>query len=126
MSSPVFSTGDWNRESYCEPSVAAGALDEAKRLFDQAKDKSPGEVLDWAREDIQRRGDWEYRIETLADLDAEGLQTRLNALGEDRWEAFWVKEDTGSLTIFLKRPAFSVLRSIPVGEIGSAVSGEGQ
>jgi hypothetical protein len=42
-----------------EPSQAERALEEVKRLYEQAKDKAPENPVEWAKEDIERYGDWE-------------------------------------------------------------------
>ena len=98
-----------------EPSQADRALEEAKRLYEQAKDKAPEDPVAWAKEDIERYGDWEYRIMILADGEPSNLEEQLNELGQERWEVFWVERSGTDLRLFLKRPAISyLLRSAPL------------
>ena len=81
--------------------------------------------MEWAKEDIQRWGDWEYRVVVLPEGEARALEAQLNEYGEERWEVFWVDREGGNLKIFLKRPSKSYLRSIPLSELGKAISGDG-
>lgn len=106
-----------------ESSQPNEALVELQRLYEEAKQKSPEDAVDWAKEDFQRAGDWQYRIVFLADQEAEALASQLDTFGEERWEAFWVDRQGDDLRIFLKRPAKSYLRSIPMGEVGKILAG---
>lgn len=115
--------GGCSPQDHGDPSAATKALQEAKRLYEEAKEAAPEDVVGWARADIERGGDWEYRVAILRDLSPEDLESELNQFGKDRWEVFWVRDGADGLTVFLKRPARSYLRSIPIGEIGNAVSG---
>ena len=100
-------------------SPAAQAWKEIEKLYEKAKeeagDTTPGDIVDWAKEDIQRIGDWEYRVVTVAAAGDDVLVERFNELGRDRWEIFWVERfQGGRLRLFLKRPARSYLKSIPL------------
>ena len=105
------------------PSQAVQALEKVKRLYKEARDKVPEDPVEWAKEDIQRYGDWEYRIIVLADGEPSTLEERLNKLGEERWEVFWVERSDTDLRLFLKRPVKSYLRAVPLSELGKAISG---
>ena len=106
-----------------KPSQAERALEEVKRLYEQAKDKAPEDPVKWAKEDIERYGDWEYRIIKLADGEPSKLEEQLNKVGKERWEVFWVERSETDYRLFLKRPAISYLRSIPLSKLGRALSG---
>lgn len=90
-------------------------------MYEEALARAPegvDEVVGWAREDIGRIGDWEYRIVSLEAGEPAAQEEALNALGEERWEAFWVAPQAdGALRVYLKRPAISYLRSLPLSEI---------
>jgi hypothetical protein len=80
-------------------------------------EKVPDDVAEWAREDLRRIGRWEYRIEKFAHADDEALEAHLNRLGRERWECYWLRPEADGTTLFLKRPARSYLRQIPVSDL---------
>jgi hypothetical protein len=83
----------------------------------EAGEKVPDDVAEWARQDLQRIGRWEYRIEKLPAVDDPALEAQLNRLGQERWECYWLRAEADGTTLFLKRPARSYLRSIPVSDL---------
>jgi hypothetical protein len=96
--------------------------DRIERLYERARDAGedvPSDALDWARADLERIGDWEYRVIRLAAGSDAELEAELDALGDDRWEVFWLEavEEEG-FRVFLKRSARSYLRMVPLGELG--------
>ena len=102
--------------------VTESLMEEVQRLYEQAKaagEKVPGSISEWVKEDLSRIGAWEYRIETLDTAKVDQLQARLNELGNERWDVFWVSpEKKGTQARFyFKRPSRSYLRAIPVGDI---------
>ena len=99
------------------------ALEELQRFVEEARQRAPEDPVEWAKEDLARYGDWEYRVVTLAELEADALEDELNELGQERWEVFWVERTDQGLNLFLKRPTVSYLRAVPFSEIGRAVSG---
>ena len=96
-----------------QPSQADKAMEQVKQLYEEAKKRAPDDAVEWAKEDIQRWGDWEYRVVVLPEGEAGALEAQLNEYGEERWEVFWVDRDAGNLRIFLKRPSKSYLRGLP-------------
>ena len=99
------------------------ALEELQRFIEEAREWTPEDPVEWAKEDLERYGDWEYRVVTLAELEAGALEEELNELGQERWEVFWVERTDQGLNLFLKRPSVSYLRAVPFSEIGRAVPG---
>ena len=97
-----------------EPSKTDKALKELKRLYEEAKEKAPDDPVEWAKEDLRRGGDWEYRVVALSAAEAETVEVKLNEYGQDRWEVFWVREEDETVTVYMKRPAKSYLRSVPL------------
>ena len=108
-----------------QPSQANKAMEQVRRFYEEAKKRAPGDAVEWAKEDIQRSGDWEYRVVVLPEGEAGALEAQLNEYGEERWEVFWVDTEGGDLRILLKRPSKSYLRSIPLSQLGKAISGDG-
>lgn len=87
----------------------------------EAGDDVPSDAYEWAKSDIEKIGDWEYQIVRLdAESDAAILE-RLDALGSERWEAFWLEREGAELRVFLKRPARSYLRLLPISELSRLV-----
>lgn len=107
------------------PSTADRALDELQRAYDGLQrqfDELTGDQLDapveWAQEDLENIGDWEYRVIEINRLSAEDLEATLNELGNDRWEVIWIDDNLTGKTIILKRPAVSVLSKLPLSALG--------
>ena len=92
----------------------------------EAGDDVPSSAYEWAKSDIEKIGDWEYQIVQL-DVDSDAaLLEQLIALGSQRWEVFWLERQGAELRAFLKRPARSYLRLLPVSELSRLVPmGEG-
>ena len=108
------------------PAEADQALEELKKYYEEAKKKAPEDPISWAKEDLQRFGDWEYRVVSIETASNEEVEDQLNELGKDRWAVFWVQDRDDSLQVLLKRPARSYLRSVPFSELGKAISGDGE
>jgi hypothetical protein len=107
-----------------EPSTAERALAELHQQFEELKRRAGDDPVDWAKEDLENIGDWEYRVAELPETGTEELAAALNRLGDERWEAFWVDSSPNGLRIMLKRPAVSYIGRAPFSVIGHAV-GEG-
>lgn len=108
----------------------AKMLQELKDLYDKAQEKageaSTEDVVEWARSDLERAGDWEYRIVVLDPGAPEEIEAQLNELGAERWEIFWI-EDTGEARrLYIKRPAKSYLKSVPLSQFRKIFSGESE
>ena len=87
----------------------------------EAGEDVPSDAYAWAKSDIERIGDWEYQVVRLdAESDAAILE-HLDALGSERWEVFWLERQGAELRVFLKRPARSYLRLLPVSELSRLV-----
>ena len=96
-------------------------LEELERFIEEVRQRTPEDPVEWAKEDLERYGDWEYRVVTVAELEADALEDELNELGQERWEVFWVERTDQGLSLLLKRPTVSYLRAVPFSEIGRAV-----
>ncbi len=81
----------------------------------------PSDAYEWAKSDIGRIGDWEYQIVRL-DAEADtSIVGRLNDLGSERWEVFWLEREGAQFRVFLKRPARSYLRLLPLSDLSRLV-----
>ncbi len=91
-----------------------------QKLYQQARESGqqvPKDALEWAQQDLNRMGDWEYKIVDLPREDPESRQTRLNELGSERWEAFWMEPAGNGIRVYLKRRSKSWLEKIPLSEL---------
>ena len=109
-----------------EPSTADRALDELQRRYEslqqQFEELTTSDQLDapveWAQEDIENIGDWEYRVIEVGRLSAEELEATLNELGNERWQVIWIEGSITGRTIIMKRPAVSVISKLPLSALG--------
>ena len=104
-----------------ESSAAQRALDELQSKYDAlVKDKVDAPV-EWAKDDIENIGDWEYRVVNLSYASAEELESQLNEYGNDRWEVIWLEESPTGFLAVLKKPSISYLSKIPISQLGRIV-----
>jgi hypothetical protein len=103
-----------------EVSEESSYWDQIKEKFqnqaDQGKEKTQ-QAKEWIEEDLKRIGDWEYHIEVLSFDDLPQLAEKLNTLGQQRWQCFWVEPHKDQTVFLFKRPAISYLRRIPRGDV---------
>ena len=78
---------------------------------------NPAEAVGWAQDDIENLGDWEYRIVEIDERDDAETEAALNALGDERWEVYWVLDGNGSARFYLKRPSLSYLSRVPLSTL---------
>lgn len=106
-----------------ERSQAELALEEIKELYDKAMQEAPEDPVEWAKDDFAKFGDWEYQVVLIDDA---GVEEKLNELGTERWEAFWIERESAGLRVYLKRPARSYLRSVPLSGLGKILGVGGE
>ena len=103
--------------------------DQIRELYERARrsgEEVPADAYEWAREDIEKIGDWEYRVLAVESVGDRALEEQLNELGSDRWEAFWIEPRPGGLRVVLKRPSRSYLRHVPLQELRHLIPGGGE
>ncbi|NIM01401.1 MAG: hypothetical protein GTN89_11260 [Acidobacteria bacterium] len=111
-----------------EPVVDKSVWDQVVVLYEQAKEKgetAAEDVYEWAREDVEKIGDWEYKVEYLANPNHIALEKKLNELGTERWEAVWIDRQGPNLIVTLKRPSRTWLNKLPLGQLIKAAAGAG-
>lgn len=111
-----------------EDSEETGVLEDLKQLYEQATGSTqvnPDDLIQWARDDIERMGDWEYRVVSLSASQDDDIEFQLNQLGEERWEIVWIERTGNRLRLFLKRPVKSYLDSLPLSELRRLLPGGG-
>lgn len=111
-----------------QSSAAERALDELQRKYEELLKDKVDVPVEWAAEDIENIGDWEYRVVDLGYTSSEDLQSQLNDFGNERWEVVWLEKSPGGFLVVLKKPSISYLSKIPISELGRIVTGgsEGQ
>jgi hypothetical protein len=112
-----------------DESATARTLETLSNSYDElAKlvDRNSGDAVQWAQDDIENLGDWEYRVLELADRKPSTIEAALNEAGDERWEVFWVEMEPGITRFYLKRPAVSYLSRVPLSVLLRTLSGGGQ
>lgn len=100
----------------------AAAYEGVSGLLGQGSD----EAVDRVQEDIENLGDWEYRVAELSSASSEVLETELNTLGNERWEAYWVEPSVDGVRVYLKRPSISYLSRVPLSALVRMLAGGGE
>ena len=72
---------------------------------------------EWLLKDIQNIGDWEYKVESYGADQAKDMEKKLNELGKERWQCFWVDSNKKGKVFYFKRTKMSYLSKIPTGAI---------
>lgn len=91
-----------------------------KKKFEEAASDNKelsGQAKDWIEEDIKKIGDWEYKAINIKYESKEELENKLNELGNERWECFWIEKREKDPLFMFKRPKASYLQKIPKGEL---------
>ena len=111
-----------------ESSAAQRALDELQRKYDDLIKDKVDVPVEWAADDIENIGDWEYRVVELSFTSPEDLESQLNEFGNERWEVIWLEDSPAGFLAVLKKPSISYLSKIPISQLGRIVIGgpEGQ
>ena len=76
-----------------------------------------GKSKEWLLKDIENIGDWEYKVESYGPEQAKEIEKKLNVLGKERWQCFWVESNKKQKTFYFKRTKLSYLSKIPTGAI---------
>ena len=76
-----------------------------------------GKSKEWLLKDIENIGDWEYKVESYDSEQAKEIEKKLNVLGKERWQCFWVESNKKQKTFYFKRTKLSYLSKIPTGAI---------
>jgi len=103
-----------------EPAQTESVWEEIRKLYERAKDAGeqvPADVADWVKQDVQAIGDWEYRVVALPTADAAKLEQRLNEMGKNRWDCFWVHTTGGETAFMFKRPRRTYLKNVPLSDL---------
>jgi hypothetical protein len=120
---------DDGSEVAADTSARARALEELSGAYDELAallDRNPGEAVQWAQEDIENLGDWEYRIVEISNLSTSDLEAELNELGNERWEVFWMESMQPGVRVYLKRSSVSYLSRLPLSALARLLGNGGE
>jgi hypothetical protein len=112
-----------------EQSATDRALEELATAYEGLAglfNEGSGQAVERVQEDIENLGDWEYRIVEIPDGPAEEQEQRLNELGNERWEVYWVQPAADNVRFYLKRPSISYLSRVPLSTLMRIIPGAGQ
>ena len=76
-----------------------------------------GKSKEWVLKDLENIGDWEYKVESYDPDKTKDLEKKLNELGKERWECFWVESSKKEKVFYFKRTKMSYMSKIPTGAI---------
>jgi hypothetical protein len=112
ISSLLNSPAQTNDPSGAPPTSAEMLTNAAamKVLLEAARVKATN-LLEWAKRDFERMGTWRYRVITFKPNEAsdEHVEGRMNELGREGWECFWVRERGTDLTMFFRKAEKSTI-----------------
>ena len=100
-----------------EESATQRALGELQQKYDELVKGKVEVPVEWATDDLENIGDWEYRVERLSFTTPEGLTAQLNEFGNDRWEVIWLESTPDGFLAIMKKPSISYLSKIPLSEL---------
>lgn len=106
-----------------ESSAAQRTLDELQSKYDELIKDKVDIPVDWATDDIENIGDWEYQVVNLSYTSPADLQSQLNEFGNERWEVIWLEASPGGFLAVMKKPSISYLSKIPLSQLGRIVIG---
>ena len=110
-------------DSADESTAADKALESLQEKYADLADVDLDDTMAWATDDLQKIGDWEYRVLEIGNVGAAELEEALNEAGAERWEVIWMEKTLKGHAIVMKRPAVSYLSKVPLSQIGRIVIG---
>ena len=93
-----------------------GAKDKYAETVGDGKELT-GKSKEWVLKDIENIGDWEYKVEAYGAEQAKDMEKKLNELGKERWQCFWVESSKKEKVFYFKRTKMSYLSKVPAGAI---------
>ena len=106
-----------------DSSVAQRTIDELQNKYDELVKDKVDIPVEWAADDLENIGDWEYRVISLSYSSPNDLESQLNEFGNERWEVIWLENTSDGFLAVLKKPSISYLSKIPLSQIGGIVIG---
>ena len=86
-----------------------------KKYYEKAKETGeeiPANIKEWVQKDVSKIGTFEYTVLVIEkDVSMDERMKRLNELGKDRWEVYWVDRTNEGTVFYLKKIGKSYLKS---------------
>ncbi|MGI9249171.1 MAG: hypothetical protein ACR2QI_09155 [Woeseiaceae bacterium] len=98
-------------------------MEQLQRKYDELVKDKVDVPVEWATDDLENIGDWEYRVENISYSSPEDLELQLNEFGNDKWEVIWLESTPDGFLAVLKKPSISFLSKIPLSQLGKLVIG---
>ena len=102
------------------------ALEKLQKKYDELVEDKLEDPVKWAADDLEKIGDWEYRVLNVAFTSPDDLEAKLNKLGNERWEVIWMERSAEGFLIVAKKPSVSYLSRVPLSQLGRLVTGDSE
>lgn len=106
------------------PSVTQKTLNDLQAKYDQLAGDKLDNPVQWATDDLENIGDWEYKVVELGSMPASEWEAELNTYGDERWEVVWIDASAAGKVVVFKRPSVSLLSKIPLSQFGRMMIGD--
>lgn len=106
-----------NPETKKEASYWEKAKSYYNKISEKGVERASEEAKEWVKKNLEKIGDWEYKIISIKLKDLDKIEKQLNNLGKERWECYWQQKTDKGYVFFLKRTKVSYLQKVPVGHI---------
>ena len=83
-------------------------------IYEKAKaagENVPEDVLEWAKSDMKKIGSFEYKIISIGVESDEEIVRRLDELGKERWECYFVEQTSQGKKFYFKKANRSYIQT---------------
>ena len=107
-----------------EPSMTQKALNDLQAKYDELAGDRLEDPVQWAADDLENIGDWEYKVVELGSLPIDKWEEEFNSHGDERWQMVWIDTTASGRVAVFKRPSVSLLSKIPLSQLGRMMIGD--
>lgn len=107
-----------------EPSMTQQALSDLQAKYDELAGDRLEDPVQWAADDLENIGDWEYKVIELGSLPIDEWEAEFNSHGDERWQMVWIDTTASGRVAVFKRPSVSLLSKIPLSQLGRMMIGD--
>lgn len=107
-----------------EPSLTEKALNDLQAKYDELAGDRLEDPVQWAADDLENIGDWEYKVIELGNLPVAEWEDEFNSHGDERWQMVWIDTTASGRVAVFKRPSISLLSKIPLSQLGRMMIGD--
>lgn len=101
------------------------ALYDLRVWYENARESgatASAEMYEWLKTGIEKMNTWEYHVIGIPNAEIHTMSTRMNELGQERWECISVQQVDDKMVLFFKRPGNYNLSALPIRELLRALS----